>query len=38
MVLKTKLIQVIIGANGTFSKSFKKHVSNIPWKYEVKEL
>ena len=36
--VKTKLIPVIIGATGTISKSFRKYVSNIPGKYEVKEL
>jgi len=29
---------VIIGATGTISKSFRKYVSNIPGKHEVKEL
>ena len=36
--IKTKVIPVIIGATGTISKSFRKYVSNIPGKYEVKEL
>ena len=36
--IKTKVIPVIIGANGTISKSFRKYVSNIPEKHEVKEL
>jgi len=38
--VKTKVIPVIIGANGTtsISKSFRKYVSNIPGKHEVKEL
>jgi len=36
--LKTKVIPVIIGATGTVSKSFRKYVSNIPGKKEVKEL
>ena len=31
--VKTK---VIIGATGTVSKSFRKYVSNIPGKHEVK--
>jgi len=35
---KTKVIPVIIGATGTISKSFRKYVSNIPGKHEVKEL
>ena len=36
--VKTKMIPVIIGATGTISKSFRKYVSNIPRKLEVKEL
>jgi hypothetical protein len=36
--VKTKVILVIIGATGTISKSLKKYVSNIPGKYEFKEL
>jgi len=36
--VKTKVIPVIIGATGTISKSFRKYASNIPGKYEVKEL
>ena len=36
--VKTKVIPVIIGASGTVSKSFRKYVSNIPGKHEVKEL
>jgi len=35
---KTKVIPAIIGATGTISKSFRKYVSNIPGKHEVKEL
>ena len=35
---KTKVIPVIIGATGTLSKSFRKYVSNVPGKHEVKEL
>jgi len=34
--VKTKVIPVITGATGTISKSFRKHVSNIPGKHEVK--
>jgi hypothetical protein len=29
---------IIIGATGTISKSFRKHVSNIPGNHEVKEI
>ena len=36
--VKTKVISVIIGANGTISKSFRKYVSNKPGNHEVREL
>jgi len=36
--VETKVIPVITGATGTVSKSFRKYVSNIPGKHEVKEL
>jgi len=36
--VKSKVIPVIIRATGTISKSFRKYVSNIPGKHEVKEL
>ena len=36
--VKTKVISVIIWVTGTISKSFRKYVSNIPGKHEVKEL
>ena len=36
--VRTKVIPVIIGATGTISKSFRKYVSDIPGKHEVKEL
>ena len=36
--VKTKVIPVIIGATGTISNSFRKYVSKIPGKHEVKEL
>jgi len=36
--VKTNVTPVIIGVTGTVSKSFRKHVSNIPGKHEVKEL
>jgi hypothetical protein len=36
--IKTKAIPVIIGATGTISESFRKYVSNIRGKHEVKEL
>jgi 3-deoxy-D-manno-octulosonic acid (KDO) 8-phosphate synthase len=36
--VKTKVIPVIIWATGTILKSFRKYVSDIPGKHEVKEL
>ena len=36
--VKTKVIPLIIGATGTISKPFRKYVSNIPGKHEVKKL
>jgi len=36
--VKTKVMPVITGATGTISKSFRKYVSNIPGKYDIKEL
>ena len=36
--VKTKVIPVIIGATGTVSESFRKYLSNIRGKHEVKEL
>ena len=36
--VKTKVIRVKIGASGTISKSFRKYLSNIPGKHEVKDL
>ena len=37
--VKTMVIPVIIGANGTISKSFRKHVSDILGNHDVvKEL
>ena len=37
-ILKTSVTPVIIGGTGTISKSFRKHVSNIPGHHDVKEL
>jgi len=34
--VKTKVIPVIIGVTGTVSTSFRKYMSNIPGKHEVK--
>jgi hypothetical protein len=36
--VKTEEIPIIMGATGTISKSFRKYLSNIPGKHEVKEL
>jgi hypothetical protein len=36
--VKTNVIPVIIGATGTISKSFRKYMSNVPGKHEVKKL
>jgi len=36
--VKTKVIATIIGATGTILKSFRKYMSNMPGKHEVKEL
>jgi len=36
--VNTKAISVMIGATGTVSKSFRKDMSNIPGKHEVKEV
>ena len=38
MERKTKVIPVTIGAIGNISEPFRKYVSNIPGKHEVKEL
>jgi RNase P/RNase MRP subunit POP5 len=36
--VKTRVIPVIIGVSGTISKSFRKYVSDIPGKHDVKKL
>ena len=36
--VKTSVIPVIIGATGTVSKSFRKYLSNVPGKLQIKEL
>jgi RNase P/RNase MRP subunit POP5 len=36
--VETKVTPVIIGVTGTISKSFRKYMSNIPGKHEVKQL
>jgi hypothetical protein len=36
--VKTKVIPVIKGANGTISKSLRKYASNIAGNHEAKEL
>ena len=36
--VETKVMPAIIGATGTILKSFRKFLSNIPGKHEVKKL
>jgi hypothetical protein len=36
--IKTKVTPVIIGAAGTASKSFRKDLSNVSGKHDIKEL
>jgi hypothetical protein len=36
--VKTKVTPVIMGATGTISKSFRKYLSSIPGKHNMKEL
>jgi hypothetical protein len=36
--VKTRIIPIIIGTNGTISKSFRKYVSSIPGNHEVRKL
>ena len=36
--VKTKVIAVIIGANGTISKSLRQYLSNITEKHEINEI
>jgi hypothetical protein len=36
--VKTQVTPVIIGATGTISKSFRKYLSSIPGKHNIKEL
>jgi hypothetical protein len=36
--VKTKVTPVIIGATGTISKSFRKYLSSVPGKRDIKEL
>jgi hypothetical protein len=36
--VKTKVMPVIIGATGTISKSFRKYLSSVPGKHDIKEL
>ena len=36
--VKTNVIPVIIGTTGTISKSFRKYLSNVTGKHEIKEL
>jgi hypothetical protein len=36
--VKTQVMPVIVGAAGTISKSFRKYLSSIPGKHDIKEL
>jgi hypothetical protein len=36
--VKTKVTPVITGATGTISKSFRKYLSSVPGKHDIKEL
>jgi hypothetical protein len=36
--VKTKVTPVIIGATGTISKSFRKYLSSVRGKHDIKEL
>jgi hypothetical protein len=36
--VKTKVTPVTIGATGTVSKSFRKYLSSVPGKHDIKEL
>jgi hypothetical protein len=36
--VSARVIPVVIGATGTISKSFRKHMSHIPRHHDVKEL
>jgi hypothetical protein len=36
--VKTNVTPVITGATGTISKSFRKYLSSIPGKHDIKEL
>jgi hypothetical protein len=36
--VKTKVMPVIIGATAAISKSFRKYLSSVPGKHDIKEL
>jgi hypothetical protein len=36
--VKAKMIPVIIESTGTISRSFRKYLSNIPGKHEIREV
>jgi hypothetical protein len=36
--VKTQVAPVIIGATGTISKSFRKYLSSVPGKHDIKEM
>jgi hypothetical protein len=36
--VQTQVMPIITGATGTISKSFRKYLSSIPGKHDIKEL
>jgi len=36
--VQAKVIPVIIGVTGTISKSFRKYLSNVPGKHEIRGI
>jgi hypothetical protein len=36
--VETKVTPIILGATGNISKSFRKYLSSIPGKHDIKEL
>ena len=36
--VQTKMVRVITGATGTFSKSLRQYLSNVPGNHETQEL
>jgi hypothetical protein len=38
IIIKIKVTPVITGATGTISKSYRKYLSSVPGKHDIKEL